>query len=81
MIVLYLFLGNLRAAAIVAAIIPLALLSTFMGLRIRGLPANFVLGAMDQDHRGRAVIVWRISSGSYLSTSTLHRKSAQASGT
>src|SRR4029077_9706567 len=48
MIVLYLFLGNLRAAAIVAAIIPLALLSTFMGLRFRGLPANLLsLGAMD----------------------------------
>jgi len=48
MIVLYLFLGNLRAAAIVASIIPLALLSTFMGLRIRGLPANLLsLGAMD----------------------------------
>ncbi len=48
MIVLYLFLGNLRAAAIVAAIIPLALLSTFMGLRLRGLPANLLsLGAMD----------------------------------
>jgi heavy metal efflux system protein len=48
MIVLYLFLGNLRAAAIVAAIIPLALLATFMGLRIRNLPANLLsLGAMD----------------------------------
>ncbi len=48
MIVLYLFLGNFRAAAIVASIIPLALLSTFMGLRIRGLPANLLsLGAMD----------------------------------
>jgi heavy metal efflux system protein len=48
MIVLYLFLGNLRAAAIVASIIPLALLSTFMGLRLRGLPANLLsLGAMD----------------------------------
>jgi heavy metal efflux system protein len=48
MIVLYLFLGNLRAAAIVASVIPLALLSTFMGLRIRGLPANLLsLGAMD----------------------------------
>ena len=48
MIVLYLFLGNMRAAAIVASIIPLALLSTFMGLRIRGLPANLLsLGAMD----------------------------------
>jgi cobalt-zinc-cadmium resistance protein CzcA len=48
MIVLYLFLGNLRAAAIVAIIIPLALLATFMGLRLRGLPANLLsLGAMD----------------------------------
>ncbi len=48
MIVLYLFLGNLRAAAIVAAVIPLALLSTFIGLRFRGLPANLLsLGAMD----------------------------------
>ena len=48
MIVLYLFLGNLRAAAIVASIIPLALLSTFVGLSIRGLPANLLsLGAMD----------------------------------
>jgi cobalt-zinc-cadmium resistance protein CzcA len=38
----------LRAAAIVAAVIPLALLSTFMGLRFRGLPANLLsLGAMD----------------------------------
>src|SRR4051812_999194 len=47
-IVLYLFLGNVRAAAIVAAIIPLALLSTFIGLRIRGIPANLLsLGAMD----------------------------------
>jgi len=48
MIVLYLFLGNLRAAAIVAVIIPLALLATFVGLSIRGLPANLLsLGAMD----------------------------------
>ncbi len=47
-IVLYLFLGNLRSAAIVAAIIPLALLSTFIGLRLRGIPANLLsLGALD----------------------------------
>src|SRR5256886_7516785 len=46
--VLYLFLGNLRAAAIVAIVIPLALLSTFLGLTIRGIPANLLsLGAMD----------------------------------
>lgn len=47
-IVLLLFLGNLRAALIVASIIPLAVLSTFMGLTLLGMPANFLsLGAMD----------------------------------
>ena len=47
-IVLYLFLGNLRAAAIVAAVIPLALLGTFIGLNLAGIPANLLsLGAMD----------------------------------
>ncbi len=47
-IVLYIFLGNLRAAGIVAIIIPLSLLATFIGLRIRGIPANLLsLGAMD----------------------------------
>jgi heavy metal efflux system protein len=47
-VVLYLFLGSLRAAGIVAFIIPLSLLATFIGLRIRGIPANLLsLGAMD----------------------------------
>jgi len=47
-IVLYLFLGHFRSAAIVAVIIPLALLGTFIGLQIRNLPANLLsLGAMD----------------------------------
>src|SRR2546428_5432288 len=47
-VVLYLFLRRVRAAAIVAAIIPLALLATFVGLRLRGIPANLLsLGAMD----------------------------------
>ena len=47
-VVLYLFLSNFRAAAIVAAVIPLALLATFIGLRIVGIPANLLsLGAMD----------------------------------
>jgi cobalt-zinc-cadmium resistance protein CzcA len=46
--VLLLFLGNLRAAAIVAFIIPLSLLATFIGLSWRGIPANLLsLGAMD----------------------------------
>ena len=47
-IVLWLFLGNLRAAAIVAVTIPLALLATFLGLKFIGVPANLLsLGAMD----------------------------------
>jgi cobalt-zinc-cadmium resistance protein CzcA len=47
-VVLFIFLGNLRAAGIVAIVIPLSLLATFLGLRIRGIPANLLsLGAMD----------------------------------
>ena len=47
-LVLLLFLGNLRAAFIVAAVIPLSLLATFLGLTIVGIPANLLsLGAMD----------------------------------
>jgi heavy metal efflux system protein len=47
-LVLLLFLGNLRAAAIVAVMIPLSLLGTFIGLTWRGIPANLLsLGAMD----------------------------------
>jgi cobalt-zinc-cadmium resistance protein CzcA len=46
--VLLLFLGNIRAAAIVAVIIPLSLLATFIGLTLRGIAANLLsLGAMD----------------------------------
>jgi len=47
-LVLWLFLGNLRAAFIVALTIPLALLATFLGLTWIGIPANLLsLGAMD----------------------------------
>ncbi len=47
-LVLYLFLSNLRASLAVVAVIPLALLSTFLGLKIMGVPANLLsLGAMD----------------------------------
>src|SRR5438128_3290693 len=47
-IILYLFLGNFRSAAIVAIVIPLSLLATFIGLSIKGIPANLLsLGAMD----------------------------------
>jgi cobalt-zinc-cadmium resistance protein CzcA len=42
MAVLYLFLANVRAAAIVALVIPLALLSTFIGLTWVGIPANLL---------------------------------------
>ena len=48
MFVLFLFLQNVRAAAIVAAVIPLSLLATFLGLTFVGIPANLLsLGAMD----------------------------------
>ncbi len=47
-LVLLVFLGNFRVAAIVALIIPLSLLATFIGLSWRGIPANLLsLGAMD----------------------------------
>ena len=47
-VVLWLFLGNLRAAFIVALTIPLSLLATFIGLKWVGIPANLLsLGAMD----------------------------------
>jgi cobalt-zinc-cadmium resistance protein CzcA len=47
-LVLYVFLRNGRAAGIVALMIPLSLLATFIGLRLRGIPANLLsLGAMD----------------------------------
>jgi heavy metal efflux system protein len=47
-VVLLVFLGSVRAALIVAVMIPLSLLATFMGLTFRGIPANLLsLGAMD----------------------------------
>ncbi len=47
-LVLLIFLGNLRAALIVALVIPLSLLATFLGLTAVGIPANLLsLGAMD----------------------------------
>ncbi|MEA3246185.1 MAG: CusA/CzcA family heavy metal efflux RND transporter, partial [Gemmatimonadota bacterium] len=47
-VVLLLFLGSVRAAVIVAVLIPLSLLATFLGLSWRGIPANLLsLGAMD----------------------------------
>lgn len=47
-VVLLIFLGNLRAALIVALMIPMSLLATFVGLTWRGIPANLLsLGAID----------------------------------
>ncbi len=45
---LYFFLGNLRAAAVVAAVIPLALCFSFIQMYIFNVPANLIsLGAID----------------------------------
>jgi len=47
-LVLYIFLSNMRASLAVVLVIPLALLATFLGLKIMGVPANLLsLGAMD----------------------------------
>jgi cobalt-zinc-cadmium resistance protein CzcA len=46
--VLLLFLGNIRAALIVAATIPLSMLIAFIGMRVFGISANLMsLGAID----------------------------------
>lgn len=47
-LVLVVLLGNLRAALIVAAVIPLSMLCTFIGMKWLGLSANLMsLGAID----------------------------------
>ena len=47
-IVLLLFLGNLRAALITAAVIPCSMLISFLGMRLFGISANLMsLGAVD----------------------------------
>ncbi|NHZ64901.1 efflux RND transporter permease subunit [Massilia genomosp. 1] len=47
-IVLFLFLGNIRAALITALVIPLAMLATFSGMVANGVSANLMsLGALD----------------------------------
>ncbi|MFJ1394631.1 efflux RND transporter permease subunit, partial [Acinetobacter baumannii] len=46
--VLFVFLGNLRAAAVVAAVIPLALCVSFINMEHFHVPANLIsLGAID----------------------------------
>jgi cobalt-zinc-cadmium resistance protein CzcA len=47
-VVLLLFLGNLRAAIITAAVIPFSMLISFLGMRFFGISANLMsLGAID----------------------------------
>lgn len=47
-VILFLFLGNLRAAFITAAVIPLSLLATFTGMVQAGISGNLMsLGALD----------------------------------
>ena len=47
-VVLFIFLGNVRAALITASIIPLAMLVSFMNMRLFGFSANLMsLGAID----------------------------------
>lgn len=48
LLVVWLFLGSLRAVITVAAVVPIAMLSAFIGLTWLGLPANLIsLGAID----------------------------------
>ncbi|QWD63357.1 efflux RND transporter permease subunit [Polynucleobacter sp. MWH-UH2A] len=48
LVLLYVFLGNLRAAAVVAAVIPLALCFSFIMMYLFNVPANLIsLGAID----------------------------------
>jgi cobalt-zinc-cadmium resistance protein CzcA len=48
MAVLFLFLGNIRAALIVAAVIPLSMLVAILGMQLFGVSANLMsLGAID----------------------------------
>jgi cobalt-zinc-cadmium resistance protein CzcA len=47
-VILFLFLGNVRAALITASIIPLAMLISFINMRVFGFSANLMsLGAID----------------------------------
>jgi cobalt-zinc-cadmium resistance protein CzcA len=48
LLVVWLFLGSLRAVVAVAAVVPISMLSAFIGLTWLGLPANLIsLGAID----------------------------------
>jgi cobalt-zinc-cadmium resistance protein CzcA len=48
LVILFLFLGNVRAALVVAAVIPLSMLVAFLGMHWFGITANLMsLGAID----------------------------------
>jgi hypothetical protein len=48
LVLLYIFLGNFRAAAVVAAVFPLALCFSFIMMYLFNVPANLIsLGAID----------------------------------
>ena len=48
MVILFLFLGNIRGALIVAAVIPISMLVSFIGMQAFGISANLMsLGAVD----------------------------------
>ena len=47
-VILFIFLGNIRAAIITASIIPFSMLISFLGMRLFGISANLMsLGAID----------------------------------
>ena len=47
-LIMFLGLGNIRSALVVAAVVPLSLLGAFFMLDLRGIPANLIsMGAID----------------------------------
>lgn len=72
-VVLFLFLGNVRAALIVAAVIPLSMLFGFMGMAVFDVSANLMsLGAIDFGMIVDGAVVMMENS-----VRRLHRKSPQ----
>jgi cobalt-zinc-cadmium resistance protein CzcA len=77
LIVLWLFLGNLRMALIVAAIIPLGLCVSFSGMNWFGVPANLIsLGAIDFGLIANAAVIVTENIMQYLERE--HRQTLEA---
>jgi cobalt-zinc-cadmium resistance protein CzcA len=77
LIVLWLFLGNLRMALIVAAIIPLGLCVSFTGMSWLGVPANLIsLGAIDFGLIANAAVIVTENIMQYLERE--HRQTLEA---